>query len=437
MEWFLLLFNIVTIAVQGILQLLFMGHLTEKRVKLRHFAVCLAMLYCAGFTDFLAAFPDSAILLNILTLYILGRLGLKNNRPVSCVTAVLAVYIAQLSFGLMDSVTMLLFPVIHGNAPLLYLLIVLAAFLSSALCAICFRIISSHITLQNPPQGLLTWLLLPPGLFLFAVEFYILSVNYKSVVLFPGSLQLRKHIMLLLLQALGLGVLFCSLYAYRRICESFKAQADLALLEQETHSLKNYVSQAQIRYEKTRSFRHDVRNYLSVLDGFLRDGSIDQARDYLKNLDAAAEELSFPVHTGNPTVDILLGDKLELAKTDGTAVDISLKLPQDGRITDLDWCVIFANALDNAIRACRQGNNSKSIRISGEQQGDFYMLEFENTCPEDQPPVPDFGIGLGNIKSVALKYAGAVTAGQQHGLFRLHVLLDISVQPEGISKQRA
>ena len=75
MEWFLLLFNIVTIAVQGILQLLFMGHLTEKRVKLRHFAVCLAMLYCAGFTDFLEAFPDSAILLNILTLYILDGWG--------------------------------------------------------------------------------------------------------------------------------------------------------------------------------------------------------------------------------------------------------------------------------------------------------------------------------------------------------------------------
>ena len=135
--------------------------------------------------------------------------------------------------------------------------------------------------------------------------------------------------------------------------------------------------------------------------------------------------LSFPIQTGNPVMDVLLGDKLELARACGAEVDSSLVLPRP--------CGIFANALDNAIQACAGMEGTTSIRMAGEQQGSFYLLEFENTClPKASPAM---GTGLSNIKTVAEKYGGAMTFETSGALFRLHVLLDISVRPDGISGQ--
>lgn len=104
-----------------------------------------------------------------------------------------------------------------------------------------------------------------------------------------------------------------------------------------------------------------------------------------------------------------------------------LVLPRPCGVSDLDWCVIFANAQDNAIQACAGMEGTTSIRMAGEQQGSFYLLEFENTClPKASPAM---GTGLSNIKTVAEKYGGAMTFETSGALFRLHVLLDISVRP--------
>jgi len=89
--------------------------------------------------------------------------------------------------------------------------------------------------------------------------------------------------------------------------------------------------------------------------------------------------LSFPCQIGNPVignlvVDIMLGEKLGLGKAAGISTEVSLRLPKPCGIDDFDLCVIFANALDNAIHACQAVKGAKSIRISGEWQGDFYVI---------------------------------------------------------------
>ena len=106
------------------------------------------------------------------------------------------------------------------------------------------------------------------------------------------------------------------------------------------------------------------------------------------------------------------------------AAEVSLVLPKPCGIDDFDLCVLFANALDNAITACRANDGAKAIRISGKQQGDFYMLTFENTCSDE--PVPPAGTGLSNIEAVAGKYHGAVLTEKNGGQFHLSVLLNFS-----------
>lgn len=233
-----------------------------------------------------------------------------------------------------------------------------------------------------------------------------------------------KHTALFLLQVLGLGTMLCTLYAYRHVCRELQSQAALRSLTQAARAQRIYTEEAQARYVKTRAFRHDIRNHLSVLSGLLNGGRAEEAAAYLQKLEAASSALSFPVCTGNPVVDVLLGEKLEAAKSAGISTEVSLCLPDPCGADDFDLCVIFANALDNAITACQSAGEKKSLRIGGERQGDFYRLIFENTCSGG--PMPPMGTGLSNIRTVAEKYHGAMLVEKTDQRFFLHVLLNIS-----------
>ena len=67
--------------------------------------------------------------------------------------------------------------------------------------------------------------------------------------------------------------------AYKRVCDGFRLRSSLASLEQETNAQRTYVEQARMRYGQTRAFRHDIKNHLSVLDGLLRSGQAERARE--------------------------------------------------------------------------------------------------------------------------------------------------------------
>ena len=200
-------------------------------------------------------------------------------------------------------------------------------------------------------------------------------------------------------------------------------QATLDSLTQAARVQKIYIAEAQMRYERTKGFRHDIKNHLSVLGGLLNSERWEEGKAYLQKLEKAS------------VVDILLGEKLGMAKAKGIATKLSLILPKPCGIDDLDLCVIFANALDNAIEACQSVNGEKSIQITGERQGDFYRLTIKNTCLDE--PLPPAGIGLSNIRAIAEKYYGAMLIEKEGDCFSLHVLLDISLHPERISAQKS
>ena len=431
MDYFSLCLDGLCLLGQCVMHIAFVSRLTGKKQKMWHFVIyffllCTIQWFFTTF-DFHDVLPIGA---ELLVLYSVSRLALRNRQSVSWAAAILAVYISQLSFGIVNSVEVMLFPRMIGK-PLLYLLVLLATLTVFAICACCCGAVLKFLSLTEDRQMPYVGLLLFPGLFFFAAELYILQTSYSIL---PASISLGeagKHGALFVMQILGLAALLCTLYAYQHICHGFQTQAALRSLEQATQAQKNYIAEAQRRYEQTKAFRHDIANHLSVLDGLLNSKKLDESKAYLQKLKMASTSLSFPYQTGNPVVDILLSEKLGLAKE--ITAEVTLLLPRPCGIDDFDLCVIFANALDNAINACQSAKGTKLIRIHGERQGDFYMLAFENTCSDE--PLPPAGTGLSNIKSVAEKYHGATLTEKVGQRFSLNVLLNISLHPENISEQ--
>lgn len=419
MDWFGLCLDAAAVAAQSVLYTGFLCRLTGRTFRVWYFAASLLLLSGIQWACTAAgAGTVPAMTAALLALYGVSRLLLKNEPARSCAAAVLAVYIYQLSAGMVNSLESIAAPRVPMGRPL-YALVALAALAAPMLCVLCYALVLRLVSLEEdgPCLGLLPL----PSLFFFTVELYILETAYGGVPAVPE--RSGKHLALLVLQALGLGALLCTLYAYRRACRGVRAQAALDSLTRSAQAQRTYVTEAQARYEKTKAFRHDLRNHLSVLDGLLGTGRTEEALRYLQRLEAASSELSPSWRTGDPAVDVLLGEKLALAESRGISAEVSLRLPEDRAVDSFDLCVIFANALDNALRGC-ETRKGAYIRIRGQRQGDFYRLEFENSCADGPPPEP--GTGLSNIRAAAEKYGGAMRFEQARGRFCLDVLLNIS-----------
>lgn len=240
---------------------------------------------------------------------------------------------------------------------------------------------------------------------------------------------------------------------YKKLQQNFRLSTKISLLEQEEHSLNQYVEEAKARYDETRSFRHDIRNHIAVVKNLLQSGKLKEAASYIEDMDDMAETMSFPCSTNNPVVDILVGNKLGIAKSMGIRVDCSLLLPYPCGLRDIDICIVLSNALDNAIQACKNmetdtlsdssppvppgtcsmGCPDGYIQVSGRIQGDFLMLEVQNSFRGKD--MFKKGTGLSNIKAVAEKYSGAMSIETQGNVFVLQVLLIIPRHPESISQQ--
>lgn len=433
MDPFLLTVNSFCLAAQGIAQLLFTGALTGKRPRIRYFVLYLCALALVEWLGLRFDLPGiCSIVAELFILYGMLRLPPANRRSVALTAAVLALYFTQLSFGVINSVEMLLFPdrIPDGWIRPFFVLFTLAALV---LCALCYAAVLRLLRLSGEcetgsagagSETLPLLLLLLPGLFFFFAQLYILNTSYQVLSLPLSAGEIGKHTLLLALQILGLAAALCTLYAYRRIRKGFEAQAALASLTQAAEAQKIYLAEAQTRYAQTRAFRHDLQNHLAVLGGLLHIGNIDESCDYLQKLAAASGSLSFPCHTGNPVADVLLSEKLGIAKAKGIAAELSLTLPESIGIDPLDLCVILANALDNALHACEAVCGEKWIRIRGMRQGDFYLLSFENSCVPG--PAPPMGTGLSNIRAAVEKYGGTMQTEKRGAVYSLDLLLNIS-----------
>lgn len=349
-------------------------------------------------------------------------------------SAVLVTEVMQLCYGVVKSLWSLLYLRISASERGMagYIFMLSGDLASLLLFWFCCHMIYRYFPGRETFRQQYLFMVLVPMLMIFFMEEYINFIIYGVSVTDDGGITVYgNHWQMLVIQLLGIGSLFCILFAWQKTLQGIRLGMEVSLLEQQEHSLNQYVEEARMRYEKTVSFRHDVRNHIAVVQRLLQSGKWEQAVQYMGDMEGMAQELSFPVSTNNPVVDILVGNKLGIAKSMGIDAECSLLLPCPCGLRDIDICIILSNGLDNAICACNgMENGEKYIHVAGRIQGDFLLVEIENSF--QGTGMPEEGTGLSNIRAVAEKYRGAVSVKIQGTAFLLHVLLIIPQYSERI-----
>ena len=442
-------FNIYIVGViETSFQIYFLSKILKKRIGPPFYALFAAGVVIAG--EFVPGGTIVGFVVFVLLIFICGAFVCHANFKDSILYATLTTEIMMLCSGIVSSLMSLPYPWLpaffHEPGNIAAMLICEAA--SFLLSGFCYYIVYRYFSRDDlyPADAPDTtmgmqqmFLIFVPILMIFIMSNYINAIEYDfqfEILADKGPAgHFFSHGQMLAMYFLGLASLFCILFSYKKQQQSFRLGTEISLLEQQEHSLNQYVEEAKTRYDETKSFRHDIRNHIAVVKNLLQSGKLEEAVSYMEDMDDMAEKMSFPCSTNNPVVDILVGNKLGIAKSMGIDADCSLLLPYPCGIRDIDICIVLSNALDNAIHAVKGLDDSieKYIRVSGRIQGDLLMIEIENSFPGKG--VFKKGRGLSNIKKVVEKYDGAMNIETQENVFVLHVLLFIPQHPESSPQQ--
>ena len=146
------------------------------------------------------------------------------------------------------------------------------------------------------------------------------------------------------------------------------------------------------QYQEMRKFRHDYKNILLTLEGYIRDQEWQGLADYFHQhiqptqvtTDQLGQELSRLSKIQSPDVRNLLFTKLAFAGTNG--IDLSIEVPDDIHLNvarnPIYLVRIIGILLDNAIEALSNQEGGKLALAVFEDQGQVHLI-IENDCQED------------------------------------------------------
>lgn len=233
--------------------------------------------------------------------------------------------------------------------------------------------------------------------------------------------------------ALAFVFIICSAYFYYRLLQIRREQENAAL--QNKLLAKNY-QVAKDSYESNARLYHDMGNHFAIIQNYLADGKVEEAKAYLDRWGKDRAAYSVERFTGIEAVDYILSQKAELARQQNIETSIHAEYPKDCNIDPIDLCTILTNLLDNAIEACEKlsETSTKTLSVTIRRINQFIIIRVANSCMEEPRTIKGnlvtskadrrhHGWGMKNIKSAVEKYHGTMEYEYSENVFTVSVML--------------
>ncbi len=163
-------------------------------------------------------------------------------------------------------------------------------------------------------------------------------------------------------------------------------------------------------YHEMRGWRHDYKNHMQVLKIHVENREWELALAYISQMNEDLSNIDHVIKSGNVMADAIINSKVSLAKSRNIQLNVTAKVPEQLPISDVEFCVIFGNLMDNAIEACEKISNpdDRFIRIYiGLFKKQFYLSITNST----------------NQKRRIQKYYSLKGEGHGFGLYRIDKII--------------
>jgi sensor histidine kinase regulating citrate/malate metabolism len=222
----------------------------------------------------------------------------------------------------------------------------------------------------------------------------------------------------------------------------FRVYLNLTIHRVEEETGTPYLKNIHDMLTAIRSIKHDSLNHYTAINGFLKKGLYDLAKEYVEQLlqetVITEKKVDYSSHIlesiKNPAVSSLLQSKMALCLAERITLTMSINTSnQFSHIKTYDLIKVLGNLLDNAIRATSyELEENRYIRFEwGQSEHDQFLL-IENSGPiipkerlEDifkmgytTKTNGEGGLGLAIVKSVTERYGGNIQVSSEEGVTR-------------------
>lgn len=204
------------------------------------------------------------------------------------------------------------------------------------------------------------------------------------------------------------------------------------VLHQQTEGL---LAQAQLLKETEEHIRickHDMRHHLNVIHTLLAESNLNDARNYIQNIDSNLQNTETVVYCENTIINSIFLVYMAKAKEKGIFVASSLNIPNHIPWHVNDIAMLIANAFENAIHATeKESVFPKSIEITANYHQQQLAIVIKNLCSTEVKlgrhgfPITeeaDHGFGVSSILAIVNKYQAYASCTHDHGWFILTFL---------------
>lgn len=362
-----------------------------------------AVLLIAGqdVTLVLTMLPVTAYLPFSVGLYLLTCFSFVQTTAV-CTLGIFAVYILRILKKILVWSPWIKMPFPYGELLTACILLMAAGLLE----LLVFRFLRKPFRrCMEEKRSSWLWLFFP-----ILMSFLLLSYFYNSVTN-PTALILT------LLTVLSVFLIVIRIMMSQAAIEYMKKE-EQELKDQMHRQIREYEDVCE-RMEAGRIYRHDMRHHLLVLEELAVQSDLEGIRKYIQNMSGQLSDTEREAYCANSTVNAVLSACIGRAKEAACAVTDKINLPQMLPFDEMDVCMVLANALENAVNACRTlpEEQDRYIHIAVEfLDRHRLIISIKNACStqvmfdEEGVPItvePDgHGIGWKSIRAVIDKYNG-------------------------------
>lgn len=224
---------------------------------------------------------------------------------------------------------------------------------------------------------------------------------------------------------------------YQKIQKKQEEENAAIMLESQVRDMQAHITEVEKLYADIRGVKHDLKNHIEIMNGLYAQGKMEENRQYLQSLYEMVERFDFSIKTGNPITDVIIHEKMSLAREQSIEFICDFFYPADTVINAFDISVILSNALSNAIEAADAGGY---VKISSLRNKNAYLITVENSfegsinidtvsgLPKTKKSDKKaHGFGLQNMRSIAAKYYGDIQLEQKEHSVIVTVMLLLAV----------
>lgn len=291
------------------------------------------------------------------------------------------------------------------------------------------------VILKDSSKGSATFKMWITLLLVPAVTLITFSVFQYIIETYELNQQIKAYIYISCIGIILINAVVFVLFWFNQRQSAVKRENDLLTSQlslQET-SIRNLEN----AYNRTRNFRHDIKNHILTMNILAENGDLPEIRRYLKEMSTILDESSYVRITGISAVDAILNEKLYEAQNNSITTNYDVMNMEKNSIKPVDLCIILSNALDNAIEANIGIENPENRYIKLKMHGDETYTVISVINPTPAVPVRlsgnryltskkdkgNHGFGLKSIESTAKKYDGEMLTKCEDGTFTLVIKL--------------